>query len=473
MKKKEWNEGLNRLDPTLVEKYVVQKDRLRQQHKQTKRLWLRIGAAAACFILIISAVFVLPMLQTHSNPNISAEDTRWPSSAPQYYGMEATGGGSLSMEVNTEGISVTARLLSVLPDTYTFYDDWSQTEFHLLKMETLTLLKGEKMADTFYYIVPERFMTDFTIFDKFVIEDMGQYGYDHSVLYNKTQNCAEQLDAVLFGYVNIYSQYMGSSFMAFDSDGNFDGRLWGANEYWKASTGWPNDTNDAKGYPKYLNGYTIAQAEQDYSADGNRYVHTLDRVTGEAADALEYIKSFENGLFIPRGDGDKLSNSPEVQLSVRRYIDGFTTNESGMIYADSVIWSNARFSKDDVHSLPNLSSAYAAVISAFEAGNIHPPHILKYSEMKNTDHGIFGWYAKTEEGIIGIIRVTWCYRSNYYDLYYDDAYYIIEYGSNEYKPIDRDSLLKKFGEYESTFIYTGAYDALGKVDVHRGKYVMS
>ena len=92
--------------------------------------------------------------------------------------------------------------------------------------------------------------------------------------------------------------------------------------------------------------------------------------------------------------------------------------------------------------------------------------------MKNTVHGIFGWYAKTEEGIIGIIRVTWCYRSNYYDLYYDDAYYIIEYGSNEYKPIDRDSLLKKFGKYESTFIYTGAYDALGKVDVDRGKLVL-
>jgi len=464
MKKEEWNEGLNRLDPTLVEKYVVQKDRLRQQHKQTKRLWLRIGAAAACFILIISAVFVLPMLQTHSNPNISAEDTRWPSSAPQYYGIEATGGGSLSMEameVNTEGISVTARLLSVLPDTYTFYDDWFQTEFHLLKMETLTLLKGEKMADTFYYIIPERFMTDFTIFDKFVIEDMGQYGYDHSVLYNKTQNCAEQLDEVLFGYVNTYFQYMGSSFMAFDSDGNFDGRLWSANKYWSGATGWSKDSTDN------MNGYTIAQAqaEQAYPSVSNRYVHVLDGVTGEAAAALEYIKSFENGLFIPRGHGDKLSNSPEVQLSVRRYIDGFTTNESGMIYADSVIWSNARFSKDDVHSLPDLSSAYAAVISAFEAGNIHPPHILKYSEMKNTDHGIFGWYAKTEEGIIGIIRVTWCYRSNYYDLYYDDAYYIIEYGSNEYKPIDRDSLLKKFGEYESTFIYTGAYDALGKVDV--------
>lgn len=62
MNKQEWNEGLNHLDPDLVEKYVAQKDLLRQK-KNTKGVWLRIGALAACFALIVSAIFVVPMLR--------------------------------------------------------------------------------------------------------------------------------------------------------------------------------------------------------------------------------------------------------------------------------------------------------------------------------------------------------------------------------------------------------------------------
>ena len=63
MKKKEWNEGLNHLDPDLVEKYIEQKDWLRQKNKKSKRIWLRFGAIAACFVLILSAVIVVPMLR--------------------------------------------------------------------------------------------------------------------------------------------------------------------------------------------------------------------------------------------------------------------------------------------------------------------------------------------------------------------------------------------------------------------------
>ena len=50
MKKKEWNEGLNHIDPDLVEKYVEQKDRLRHKNKKPNGGWLRFGAIAACFL---------------------------------------------------------------------------------------------------------------------------------------------------------------------------------------------------------------------------------------------------------------------------------------------------------------------------------------------------------------------------------------------------------------------------------------
>ncbi len=439
---------------------VYAKTNLKKEKKTNKNVWLRFGAIAACFLLIVSAAIVVPLLRDDNTVNSKA-----PFPAPNYYGSEATLTEGLPAEINDEGFSVIARLIAVLPDTYTFYDDWSQTEFHLLKMETVTLLRGKNMTDTFYYIVPERYMTDYTIYDSFAIDNMAQYGYDYTVLYNKTQNCAEQLDTVLFGYLCDSFDYMGSRFMAFDSKGNFDGRLWGANEYWAATTGWPNNLI---GQPnKYLNGYTIDQAKQDlYYDDSKLSVSLIDSVSEDAKDALKYIQSFNNGLYIPSGDGFKAFHS-DVQLSFRKYIGGFATNESGTIYADRVKWSKAKFSKNDENALPDLQSAYSRIISSFENGEILPPHIQNHQEMKNTANGIFGWYAKTEDGILGIVRISWCYRSNEFNIYFDDAYYIVEYGSDEFKAIDRDSLLERLGEYETSYIYDGEYDELGIIYDYR------
>ena len=471
MKENEFLDGVSNIEPDIVERFVSMDNKLQKKANKpkSKGVWLRFGATVACLLLVVSVILVVPMLREddpgvipgpgttdgNNRPNIPIVNVQVPSSVPQYYGSEATGDGGAAAEINTEGVSVIARLITVLPDTYTFYDDWTQ------EMETIKLLKGENITDTFYYIVPKRFMTDFTIFDKFVIVDMGQYGYENSVLYNKTQSCAERLDIVLLGYLNTYFDSMGENFMAFDSDGNFDGRLWGSNEYWASSTGWPNNI---MGQPnKYLNGYTIAQAEQEfYSDDGYRSVSVLDSVSVEAKEVLEFIQSFENGLYIQRGDGFKTSHYPSVRLNFRRYMGGFATNESGMIYADSVNWSKARFTKEDEEKLPDLPSAYATIKDSFESGKILPPHIQNHGEMENTVNGIFGWYAKTEGGVIGVVRVTWCYVSNEYDLCFDDAYYIIEYGSNECKAIDRDALLELLGEYEATYIYTGEYNEYGK-----------
>lgn len=62
MKKKEWNQGLDHIDYDLVEKYTLQKEKLNgRQH--TKSVWLRVGALAACLVLIFGAVVFLPRLQ--------------------------------------------------------------------------------------------------------------------------------------------------------------------------------------------------------------------------------------------------------------------------------------------------------------------------------------------------------------------------------------------------------------------------
>ncbi len=95
MKKKEWNEGLNHIDPDLIEKHIEQKERLRQKKQKTKGIWLRFGAIAACFVLVLSAVIAIPMLQKANLPDVptwdtaqySAEDIAKLFDSMRYYGV--------------------------------------------------------------------------------------------------------------------------------------------------------------------------------------------------------------------------------------------------------------------------------------------------------------------------------------------------------------------------------------------------
>ena len=78
--------------------------------------------------------------------------------------------------------------------------------------------------------------------------------------------------------------------------------------------------------------------------------------------------------------------------------------------------------------------------------------------------GVFGWYAKTGEGVLGIVRVTWRYHGEkFLQAKLDDAYYIVDSASGQALPIGRDRLLDRLGEYETTYIFDGRYSANGKV----------
>ena len=277
MKKQEWNEGLDHLDPELVEEYVEQKDFLSKK-KRRKDLWIRIGALAACLAVLLGAI-IYPKLFNTSIPIIPSSSSA-PTAAPKYYGSESCIGSGSSISPNhfTTGISVTASLIETLPDTYTFYDDWRQYEYRVLHMKTEKLIVGAEMTDEFYYLVPIEYMTDFSIYHSFVIKDMAQIGYEYSVMYNKTQGKAEQLPLVLFGYK--YYHVMGIDFMAFNILGIFDNRLWNSNQSWKY------DTKDED--PPLTVKIAESNITEKINADWTKtlYVHKLDDVTGEAAEVF-------------------------------------------------------------------------------------------------------------------------------------------------------------------------------------------
>lgn len=80
MKKKEWNEGLDHLDPALVEKYVAQKEELAQKKRQ-RAVWLRWGALAACLAVIVGVALSAlkpPKVPVWEDAIYSAEDiAKW------------------------------------------------------------------------------------------------------------------------------------------------------------------------------------------------------------------------------------------------------------------------------------------------------------------------------------------------------------------------------------------------------------
>ena len=214
MKKEEWNEGLNYIDLDIVEKYIAQKERL-QKKKSFKSVCVRIGAIAACFALIIGAAIVVPLLSEgdlgiiptpNIRPNIPIVDRYEASVEPKYYRIGGSGlsvSGGVHHSYYSFGMSVEAQLIEVLPDSYNFFSDWNQSEYRLLKMKPVKTLRGQEITEEFYYAIYIDYLTDFSVFDRFVIHNMAQYAHEYSVMYNRTQDKAEQLNLVLFVIIQL------------------------------------------------------------------------------------------------------------------------------------------------------------------------------------------------------------------------------------------------------------------------------
>lgn len=507
MSQKLWNEAVGQIDQDLVEEYVRQLQLVESRRKR-RSTFLRLGAMAACFCLIIGAVWLLPRLgedqpgevptlstdapqiqnpteptqlqtqstePTESQPRATVGYDEDPTpvqlSAPQYYGSELAVSAVEERDWIANAMCFTAEVVEALPDVYTCYDDSCQYEFILIKLKTVSVLKGKTMPEYFYYMIPEKFMTDFSIYHTLVIQDATQYFYEYQVVYNKTKGCAELLEYTVFGFKlrhYVYCNYV----TPFDQNGNYDPRLWVSNEAWFGGT------------QRYMPDMTLKEAEDRIrQLDGKIYerygAQSVENAPGIAADILERVTNLDNGVYAQRYNFRLPLNNAEgnIRFRVDRYINGFRTNEYARFYyspqspEDTVrtVISSAQFDADDLKVLPDLPHAMESVILAFESGRLTPPHLQGHEEMKLQNKNIFAWYAKIKEEVLGIVRVSWQYskiEKKHVRYYYDDAYFLITYGDEECVPISRDNLLSRFGEYSPIYIYNGGYDSRGKTDVY-------
>ncbi len=472
MKKEEWNEGLNHLRTDLIEDFILLNDNIEIRRKR-KTLLIRAVALTACICIVIGAI--APMVLRRHTDTIPGERAQIPSISPNYYSISTDKryyfGTHTQQVANPPGISVTARLTEILSDTYTFFNDQDQKEYRILKMEVLKVLKGQNMTEEFYYLIPIKYMVDFSKFDRFLILNMSQLTYEYSVLYNKTKDCAEIFDHIIFEYERNYygSNNLGDKIKAFNRIGFFDFRLWNSNDVWKSRT-----KGASKNWWKFFH---IRKAERSAKKESEKhlYVNQLDDCGEEVIEKIAELKSLENGVYIPLySSGSTILSSVEKTGSMTcvRYVNGFPTNErleisvsaSNEINTSAIRYTESRFTEEDINTFPDLTSAIGAVKEDLKNGRLTPPHIKNYEELTSAGYDIFPWYAKTENGVLGIVRLTWYYNKDK-TTYVDDAYYIIEFGADEYYGIDRDALLEKLTEYDY-YVFHGEYNDKGKITYH-------
>ena len=431
-----------------------------------KRRWPVLVAAAAALAVLISA-FAVPS-DSRTKPYIDTYVNNFITTPASPYEQGYVGNPYLekmpsNLSLNTLGpnrMKMTVRAVEIMPDTYRMVGA-QQGGFHLVRMEMIHQLNTECSERYFYWTMTASEAVDLTKYDALVIEGAFQHGYTGHVLYNVTQECLTAIDLPLIG---------SGSMFAF-TDGEFDPSLWTTAETMQFYS-------ETSHYGKYPICETPTLSEfEEYICYGNvgkiteTIYSTIQPTDQKSAAALEYVRPFENGIFIPSVNTDVVYYNPQ-ELLFRRYVNGYPTNEAIRI-RQVIVPSNPatpttferitqvnvkeygqKFTEEDIQNLPDLTAALEKVSQDFDAKLITPGHIIGWEEMKYISHSIFAWYDKTDDGVYGVIRVSWCYHGRIYDgsredgrfvVCRDDQYFLVQPDTNALRPIEHEELTQMGG----------------------------
>ena len=78
MKENEFLDGLSNIESDVIERFVLMDNKLKRKANKTKPtgIWLRFGAIAACFMLIVGVIIVVPMLRGDVDDTTTEGDDR-------------------------------------------------------------------------------------------------------------------------------------------------------------------------------------------------------------------------------------------------------------------------------------------------------------------------------------------------------------------------------------------------------------
>lgn len=356
-----------------------------------------------------------------------------------------------AFEFPTRSVVVRARVIENYDSIYQKFEvqpNYTPAQYRIVKMETEEVLRGNNIPSQFLYLLPSNLFVDMSAYDTLLVA-MTQIGAENYVIVNKTQSKIETLPLPLFA--DYQEQPELGSIIAF-TDGIFDESLW-------QTPSWIYGYQFGRYYLEHEELYDLVVSRgctiQDAIAEANERINSvnspmpslisLNSISKEATDALEYVKPFENGVFSQSFLNDS--------VIFRRYINGCRTDETVEINfkTGKVTYSEDRYSQNDLASIENLAQHIYEKAETYRTKYPNPPHIS--TENKDLIFlSVFGWYEKVDDKVYGVIKTTWQYID--FQLFYDDSY-ILYFPNTDARIVSNDELVSVIDD--SRYIYHGDY----------------
>lgn len=489
MNKQQFNEALCFIDADLVESYIQQDDALKKSAVK-RNMWLRVGAAAACFCVMVAAVFALPMMLRDDPPPIVVEDTTPtdtttdaeppvdttapivitnPNAPPKAPLVEKNSivSGARSVLLGTTNISsntdymiairefkpnasvLEVKVMEILPDVYYFPS--SNTAFYVAKLKVLDEIHGAGFPEEIYYMYSKQ---DRHIFDGYssLIISVRQYGVENFVLINDTSKCIEYFPNMFINSVTHDPGY--GSVIAF-TDGIADNSFWvRAKQYSYVSERetiyWDPFKYNSNFIPASY-GDTVEDVKQKILQeidDDTLLVYdyvTADDIfiTEEQKEILNYIAPDDINVFCHQIG---FNFNKAIYISCSRIINGVETRETISVSNKRGYISRSEeiFTEQQLKNIPNVGM----VLAQLDLAALVPPNITLDERTTLRGCEAIGWYRNIDGNIYGIVRIYWVYN---YDgdaermNIKDDMYYLYDSGGNA-RIVDREELKAVIGE---------------------------
>ncbi len=331
--------------------------------------------------------------------------------------------------------AVVAKAVEELPHIYETLNKYGSVytyRYRIFRMQVLDSLNSG-IEGEFYYALPHNLKGDLTGYDSLLIATslMGE----NYIIKDTEAGCISLFDAL---YEAPYGSAELGNIIAF-TDGVFDESLWQDRSWLYGYQFARHNLENGAAVEDMLvsRGSTLQEALQRLaSREDLPYTPTVN-YTEEIYSALEYVKPFENGVFLPWINGNT--------VEYRRYIGGCPTNESLVINLSDGTVEKSAFSFDDADfaRLPDL----AAYVEKLDLESYAPQHTDTLGK-RLVQSCASAWYEKTEDGVYCIVKLFWqYYGEDDKSIYIDESFMLITESGE--KSVSREELIAIIGYNEN------------------------
>ena len=459
MKQNEYNENLEHLEPDATDE---QKDHVAQNAKKKKAFWICFGAISACLAILVGTVLAIPLFKkrkdspvifepiissetitgsienfivgSHVNANIydKNKSESQPPFQKDFYNQTAY----------PNAFVVKARVVKNHPSVYQEFSvdsTYKPTSCRLIQMETLQTVHGENMPRYFLYLIPEEFYVDMSAYDSLLI-CMIQHRTENYAIKNLSENRIEAFPIPVF--IDPESRPDLGCIIAF-RDGVFDESLW-QNEAWDYVCNYAhyylNDPDKSKILVRREDTEEafIRKIERNLLPLDPPSVISLQFTSEELKAAVEYVKPFQNGVFVQ-------TSCLSYELIFTRYVNGFESDETVRfnLRTKQAFYSDVRYTPEEVADLTEMGDYLVQKAAEYTTNPPTPTHTNERGKVLK-GLNLCAWYAKVDGKVYGVIKTTWRYGNPNEPNreYHDDSYILYDTAEGTMTEMERTELVK-------------------------------